>query len=109
MAKDLALVRLMNVTTLIIKPAAVISMKEIGEIPHGDRKTYEAAGIIFSIYHLNKSMKLALYIIASLLALAWIFSCFILKAGLFAHIFIITAALFLIQGIIISPKPQAGR
>lgn len=54
-------------------------------------------------------MKLALFIIAALLALAWIISCFILKAGIFVHIFIITATLFFLQAIIISPRPQAGR
>lgn len=54
-------------------------------------------------------MKLALYIVASLLALAWIVSCFVLKTGAFAHIFIITAALSLMQAIIISPKPQTSR
>ncbi len=48
-------------------------------------------------------MKLALFIIAALLAVAWIVSCFVLKAGIFVHIFLITAALLFIQAIIINP------
>ncbi len=48
-------------------------------------------------------MKLALFIIAALLAVAWIISCFVLKAGIFVHIFLITAALLFMQAIIINP------
>jgi 4-hydroxybenzoate polyprenyltransferase len=54
-------------------------------------------------------MKLALFILAALLAMAWIVGFFVLNAGLFVHILIITAALFLMQAIIINPKPQPGR
>ena len=54
-------------------------------------------------------MKLALYIVATLLAVAWIVGFFMLKAGTIVHIFIITATLFLIQGIITNPRPQTGR
>ena len=67
------------------------------------------AGIIFSIPSINESMKLALYIVATLLAVAWIVGFFMLKAGTIVHIFIITATLFLIQGIITNPRPQTGR
>ncbi|HKZ65068.1 MAG TPA: DUF5670 family protein [Chitinophagaceae bacterium] len=54
-------------------------------------------------------MKLALYIMAALLIVAWIIGVFIFNAGMIIHIFIIAAVLFLMQAIIINPKPQPGR
>lgn len=54
-------------------------------------------------------MKLALYILSGLLALSWIVGFFVLKAGIFVHIFLIVATLFLIQAIIVTPRPQTGR
>ena len=67
------------------------------------------AGIIFSIHVQNKCMKLALFIIAALLATVWLVGFFIFNAGIFIHILMITAALFWMQGIIVSPKPQPLR
>lgn len=54
-------------------------------------------------------MKLALYIMAVLLTVVWIIGFFILSAGMIIHIFMIAAVLFLMQAIIISPKPQQER
>ncbi|MGZ8508729.1 MAG: DUF5670 family protein [Chitinophagaceae bacterium] len=51
-------------------------------------------------------MKLALYLLAALLAISWVVGFFILKAGMFIHVLMITAALFLMQAIIINPKPN---
>ena len=51
-------------------------------------------------------MKLAFFIIAGLLAIAWILGYFVFNAGTFIHILVISAALALMQGIIITPKPQ---
>ena len=51
-------------------------------------------------------MKLALYILAALLAASWVVGFFILKTGMFIHVLMITAALFLMQAIIINPKPS---
>jgi hypothetical protein len=54
-------------------------------------------------------MRLALYILAALLGASWVIGFFIFNAGMFIHILVITAALFLMQAIIISPKPQPVR
>ena len=54
-------------------------------------------------------MKLVLFIIAALLATIWLIGFFIFDAGMFIHILMITAALFWIRGIIVSPKPQPVR
>jgi len=54
-------------------------------------------------------MRVALYIMAVVLTAAWIIGFFIFSAGMFIHIFMITAALFLMQAIIINPKPQPDR
>jgi hypothetical protein len=51
------------------------------------------------------SMKLAFYILAALLAAAWVIGVFIFKTGTLIHVLMITAVLFLMQAIIISPKP----
>ena len=57
----------------------------------------------------NEFMKLALYIMAVLLTAVWIIGFFIFSAGMIIHIFMIAAALFLMQAIIINPKPQQER
>jgi len=49
-------------------------------------------------------MKRALYILAALLAAAWVIGFFIFKTGTMIHVLMITAILFLMQAIIISPK-----
>ena len=54
-------------------------------------------------------MKLALYILAALLAASWIVGFFIFNAGMFIHILIIIAALFWMRAIIINPGPQPVR
>jgi Family of unknown function (DUF5670) len=51
-------------------------------------------------------MKLAFFIIAGLLAIAWIVGYFIFNAGAFIHILVISAALSFMQAIILTPKPQ---
>ena len=51
-------------------------------------------------------MKLALFIIAGLLAVGWILGFFIFSAGTFIHILVICAALAFMQAIILTPKPQ---
>jgi hypothetical protein len=51
-------------------------------------------------------MKLAFYIIAGLLAIIWILGYFFFNAGAFIHLFVISAALSFMQGIIVTPKPQ---
>ncbi len=51
-------------------------------------------------------MKLAFFIIAALLAVAWILGYFIFNAGTVIHFLFISAALSLMQGIILTPKPQ---
>jgi 4-hydroxybenzoate polyprenyltransferase len=51
-------------------------------------------------------MKLALFITAGLLAIAWILGYFIVGAGAFIHILVISAALSFMQAIIVTPKPQ---
>jgi len=54
-------------------------------------------------------MKLTLFIVAGLLIVSWILGVFVFKAGTFIHIFVITAALSFMQGIILTPKQQAER
>ncbi len=49
-------------------------------------------------------MKLAFFILAALLAAAWIISFFVFKTGVLTHVLMITSLLFLMQAIIISPK-----
>ncbi|HKO81105.1 MAG TPA: DUF5670 family protein [Chitinophagaceae bacterium] len=49
-------------------------------------------------------MKLVLYIVAALLAAAWVIGFFIFKTGTMIHVLMISAILFLMQAIIISPK-----
>lgn len=51
-------------------------------------------------------MKLAFFIIAGLLAIAWILGYFIFNAGTFIHFLVISAVLSFIQGVIVTPKPQ---
>ena len=51
-------------------------------------------------------MKLAFFIIAGLLAIAWILGYFVFSAGAFIHILVISAALSWMQGIILTPKPE---
>jgi hypothetical protein len=51
-------------------------------------------------------MKLAFFIIAGLLAIAWIVGYFILNAGVFIHFLVMSSALSFMQGIIVTPKPQ---
>lgn len=53
-----------------------------------------------------KQLKLALFILAGLLAATWILGFFIFSAGAFIHIFVICAALALMQGIIVTPRPR---
>lgn len=53
---------------------------------------------------LKCSMKLAFYILAVLLAAAWVIGFFVFKTGSMIHVLMITAVLFLMQAIIISPK-----
>ncbi len=50
------------------------------------------------------SMKLALFILAALLAAAWIIGFFIFKTGTMIHVLMIAAVLFFMQAIIVSPK-----
>lgn len=54
-------------------------------------------------------MKLVLFIMAILLTAVWIIGFFIFSAGTIIHIFMIIAALFLMQAIIIKPKTQQER
>jgi hypothetical protein len=49
-------------------------------------------------------MKLAFFILAALLAAAWIIGVFVFKTGSLIHVLMITSLLFLMQAIIISPK-----
>jgi 4-hydroxybenzoate polyprenyltransferase len=51
-------------------------------------------------------MKLAFFIIAGLLAVAWILGYFIFSAGTYIHILVISAALSFMQAIIVTPRPQ---
>jgi len=51
-------------------------------------------------------MKLALFIIAGLLAIGWILGFFIFSAGTFIHILVFSAALAFMQAIILTPKPK---
>lgn len=51
-------------------------------------------------------MKLAFFIIAGLLAITWLVGYFVFNAGAFIHLFVISAALSFMQGIIVTPKPQ---
>ena len=51
-------------------------------------------------------MKLAFFIIAALLAVAWILGYFVFNAGAFIHFFVISSALSLMQAIIFTPRPQ---
>jgi hypothetical protein len=50
------------------------------------------------------SMKRAFYILAFLLAAAWVVGFFLFKTGTMIHVLMITALLFFMQAIIISPK-----
>ena len=52
------------------------------------------------------TMKLAFFIIAGLLAITWLVGYFVFNAGAFIHLFVISAALSFMQGIIVTPKPQ---
>lgn len=52
-------------------------------------------------------MKLIFFIIAVLLAATWVVGFFIFTAGMVIHVLLISAALFLMQAIIINPKPHA--
>ena len=49
-------------------------------------------------------MKLALYILAALFAASWVIGFFLFKTGTMIHVLMITAILFFMQAIIISPK-----
>jgi hypothetical protein len=60
----------------------------------------------FFYKRVNEFMKLALYILAALLAASWIIGFFIFKTGMFIHVLMIIAILFLMQAIIINPKPS---
>jgi hypothetical protein len=62
------------------------------------------AGIIFSIQAVNKVMKKALFILAALLCVAWIFGVFVFKTGSLVHVLMIMCVLSLMQAVIISPK-----
>lgn len=50
------------------------------------------------------SMKLALFILAALLAAAWIIGFFIFKTGTMIHVLMIAAVLLFMQAIIVSPR-----
>jgi hypothetical protein len=52
----------------------------------------------------NCTMRLTLFIVAALLTVSWILGAFVFKAGTFVHIFVITAVLSFMQGIIFTPK-----
>jgi hypothetical protein len=54
-------------------------------------------------------MKLALFILAALFAASWGIGFFIFKTGMFTHVLMITSVPFLMQAVIISPKPQQNR
>ncbi len=54
-------------------------------------------------------MKLTLFIVAALLTVAWILGVFVFRAGTFVHIFVISAGLSFMQGIIFTPKQQTER
>ena len=60
----------------------------------------------FFYKRINEFMKLAFYILAALLAASWVIGFFIFKTGMFIHVLMITAVLFLMQAIIINPKPN---
>ena len=49
-------------------------------------------------------MRLTLFIVAALLTVSWILGAFVFKAGTLVHIFVISAALSFMQGIILTPK-----
>ena len=49
-------------------------------------------------------MRLTLFIVAALLTVSWILGAFVFKAGTLIHIFVISAALSFMQGIIHTPK-----
>jgi hypothetical protein len=49
-------------------------------------------------------MKTALYIISILLLIVWVVGAFLLKAGLFIHIFFMVGAIVGMQGLIVCPK-----
>lgn len=49
-------------------------------------------------------MKLALFILAALLAAAWIIGFFIFKTGTMIHVLMIAAVLLFMQAIIVSPR-----
>jgi hypothetical protein len=52
-----------------------------------------------------KKIRTVLFLIAALFLVVWILGCFIFQAGLFIHIFIMTAAITFMQALIINPKP----
>jgi len=52
----------------------------------------------------NCTMRLTLFIVAALLTVSWILGAFVFKAGTLIHIFVISAALSFMQGIILTPK-----
>ena len=52
----------------------------------------------------NCTMRLTLFIVAALLTVSWILGAFVFKAGTLVHIFVISAALSFMQGIILTPK-----
>ena len=51
-------------------------------------------------------MKLALFILAFVLATAWAIGLFVFSAGVLIHVLLISAALFLMPAIIINPRPK---
>lgn len=53
-------------------------------------------------------MRLAFFIIAVVLTIAWIIGFFVFNAGMLIHVLFISALLSLMQGIIFTPKPQPG-
>ena len=52
------------------------------------------------------SMRLALFISAAVFAVAWAVGFFVFSAGMLIHVCMITAALLLMQAIIINPAPK---
>jgi hypothetical protein len=53
-------------------------------------------------------MRLTLFIVAALLTVTWILGAFVFKAGTLIHIFVISAALSFMQGIIFTPNKRRG-
>lgn len=54
-----------------------------------------------------RNMRKVLIFIAALLFATWIMGKFVFHTGAYIHILFISAAIFTMQAIIISPKPQA--